>query len=216
MREGPFSLNKRNAKTELRRQMKKTRAALSLEDRLAASRMTCSRVARSSVFMAAANLGIYYSVRGELDITPLQHLAWSSGKKVFLPIIFAGHSPKMEFAEIRPDTPLISNGFGIPEPAPSRISLIDPRLLDLVLTPLVAFDKYGHRIGMGAGYYDRCFRFLSRARAWRKPKLVGVAYSFQEVPSIEPQPWDIPLSGMATEEAMRTPHRKPAQDRRKP
>jgi len=206
MREGPLSL-KSQAKAELRRRMRKARRALSVEDQLAASRMTCRLIARSPAFMSASNLAIYHPVRGELDVRPLQHLAWRSGKKVFLPVISEGRRPAMEFAQIQPATPLIANCFGIAEPARARIGLIDVRSLDLVLTPLVAFDKYGHRVGMGAGYYDRCFRFLSRAGAWRKPKLLGIAYSFQEVERLEPQPWDISLWGVATEQAIRCPLR---------
>ena len=58
--------------------------------------------------------------------------------------------------------------------------LVDPRSLDLVLTPLVAFDRRGTRVGVGAGYYDRCFRFLRLREIWRKPKLVGCAYQLQQ------------------------------------
>jgi len=89
------------------------------------------------------------------------------------------------------------NFYGIPEPRP--IELIDPRTLDLVLTPLVAFDGSGHRIGMGGGYYDRSFAFLRRRRYWRKPHLLGLAYELQKLPAIIPNDWDIPLDAVATE-----------------
>ena len=56
-----------------------------------------------------------------------------------------------------------------------------PRELDLVLTPLVAFDDRGVRVGVGRGYYDRCFRFLRHRAHWRRPKLLGVAYELQHV-----------------------------------
>lgn len=200
---------KNHTKAELRQRMRQARRSLSSEDRLAASWMTCGIVARSAVFMAAARLAIYHPVRGELDVTPLQYLAWRLGKKVYLPVIVKGRGPTMRFAQIQPATALVFNRFGIPEPTAASVRLIDPRNLDLVLTPLLAFDKYGHRIGMGAGYYDRCFRFLRHAGAWRKPKLLGVAYSFQEAANLDPEPWDVPLWGMATEQAMRPPLRIP-------
>ena len=183
--------------------MREARRALNDEDRYAASDAACTLVARSPVFMAARSLAVYHAVRGELDVEPLQHLAWRSGKKVCMPVISEGRRPRMGFAEVLPTTPLALNRFGIAEPASTNFRLIDPRSLDLVLTPLVAFDGYGHRVGMGAGYYDRCFRFLSRRRNWRKPKLLGIAYAFQEVDHLEPQPWDIPLWGIATEKALR-------------
>jgi 5-formyltetrahydrofolate cyclo-ligase len=72
-----------------------------------------------------------------------------------------------------------------------------------VLTPLVAFDDTGVRVGVGRGYYDRCFRFLAGRGAWRRPKLLGVAYELQRVPSLPRQSWDVPLWGAVTEAHMR-------------
>ena len=81
--------------------------------------------------------------------------------------------------------------------------IMDPRSLDLVLTPLVAFDSRGTRIGVGRGYYDRAFRFLRHRGAWRRPKLLGVAYELQHVPKLENPGWDMPLWGAVTEARMR-------------
>jgi len=72
-----------------------------------------------------------------------------------------------------------------------------------VLTPLVAFDDRGVRVGVGRGYYDRCFRFLRGRDAWQRPKLLGVAYELQHLPYIETQDWDIPLWGAVTEAGVR-------------
>ena len=90
-----------------------------------------------------------------------------------------------------------SNAYGIAEPT-GRV-LINPRRLDLVLTPLVAFDAYGTRLGMGGGHYDRSFHFLLHRRHWLRPKLIGVGYRFQQVPVIRRQPWDIPLWAAVTD-----------------
>ena len=86
---------------------------------------------------------------------------------------------------------------------PDRTRIIDPRRLDLVLTPLVAFDDRGTRIGVGRGYYDRCFRFLSGRNAWQRPKLLGVGYELQHVPHLPAEPWYIPLWGAVTEAMVR-------------
>ena len=66
-------------------------------------------------------------------------------------------------------------------------------MLDVVITPLVAFDEYGHRIGMGGGYFDRTFSFLGNRQSWFHPKLVGLAFACQKVEKIQPNPWDIRL-----------------------
>jgi 5-formyltetrahydrofolate cyclo-ligase len=108
---------------------------------------------------------------------------------------------RMRFAELDVRAQLGTNFFGILEPDPSRRT--DPRRLDLVLTPLVAFDDHGVRIGVGRGYYDRCFRFLRPRQIWHRPKLLGVAYELQHVPVIPPEPWDVPLWGAVTEAGLR-------------
>src|SRR5687767_13746260 len=87
------------------------------------------------------------------------------------------------------------NRFGIPEPTGRRCA---PQQLDLVLLPLVAFDRRGARLGMGGGFYDRTFAFL-RVAGRRKPRLVGLAHHFQEVAQLPREPWDVPLAAIVTE-----------------
>ena len=93
------------------------------------------------------------------------------------------------------------NFFGIQEPDLGRA--IDSRKLDLVLTPLVAFDDRGVRVGVGRGYYDRCFSFLLNRRHWRHPKLMAVAYELQRVPRLAREPWDVLMAGAITEAGVR-------------
>ena len=92
--------------------------------------------------------------------------------------------------------------FGIPEPARIHDRRIKSIALDLVLLPLVAFDTAGHRLGMGGGYYDHSFEFIRRRVHWNKPRLVGLAYEFQRLPLIEPEPWDVSLDAVATEQGV--------------
>ncbi len=115
--------------------------------------------------------------------------SWNTGKRVFAPLILT--SRKMVFREVLRETPLKKNTFGLWEPASGEF--IDPRLLDFVVTPVVAFDVKGNRIGMGGGYFDRCFSFLRHREKWLRTKLVGVAYACQQTDEIAPNPWDIRL-----------------------
>ncbi len=105
----------------------------------------------------------------------------------------------MRFGLVRRDVAMERNPFGILEP--SAGPFIDARSLDLVLTPLVAFDDRGIRLGMGGGFYDRCFKFLRIRTAWCKPKLVGVGFEHQHLPSIRAASWDVRLSCAITEAA---------------
>jgi 5-formyltetrahydrofolate cyclo-ligase len=89
------------------------------------------------------------------------------------------------------------NSYGILEPTSlTRVSAQD---LQLILLPLVGFDAYGHRLGSGAGYYDRALGFRRLRRHWIGPKLVGIAYECQRVDELAVRPTDIPLDAVITE-----------------
>lgn len=115
--------------------------------------------------------------------------SWTTGKRIFAPLILPGR--QMLFREVLRETPLKKNTFGLWEPKSGEF--IDPRALDFVVTPVVAFDAKGNRIGMGGGYFDRCFSFLQHREKWLRPKLVGIAFACQEAEQIAPNPWDIRL-----------------------
>ena len=82
-------------------------------------------------------------------------------------------------------------------PAKMLDYLIDD--IDLVLVPLLGFDRRGNRLGAGAGYYDRSFAFLKEKPRPAQPLLVGIGYHFQELPQLTPQPWDVALDFVATD-----------------
>ncbi|MDJ0927552.1 MAG: 5-formyltetrahydrofolate cyclo-ligase [Gammaproteobacteria bacterium] len=143
-------------------------------------------------------IGVYYASRGELNCAVIIQEAWARAREVYLPVL---HRGALSFAPYRPGEPMVRNRFGIPEPAAADGRALRPADLDLVLTPLVAFDDSGTRLGMGGGFYDRSFHFLKQRRKWRKPCLVGVGYEFQHVPRLERNDWDIPVQCALTERA---------------
>jgi 5-formyltetrahydrofolate cyclo-ligase len=167
--------------------------------RAAADRAITRRILSLGVYRSALRIALFIAFDGEPSLGPIKKHAARTGKRLYVPVITRS---RMRFAELRLDAPLKKNFFGILEPQLGRP--LDPRRLDLVLTPLVAFDDRGVRVGVGKGYYDRCFRFLRTRGAWRRPKLLGVAYELQHVPSIPAQPWDVPLWGAVTEAGLRT------------
>lgn len=147
--------------------------------------------------MAARRVAVFAASDGEIDPAPATR--YYTGKQYYLPVIPPPGRRRMGFARVGPQTPLRKNRYGILEPDVPAGLLATAGELDLVLAPLVAFDRRGGRIGMGGGYYDATFAFLRSRSCWHAPKLVGVAYAFQEVPHIEGDPWDIPLSAVVTE-----------------
>ena len=129
---------------------------------------------------------------------PLVMRARSDGREIYLPVLPEGDGP-MGFLPYAQDAALTPNRFGIPEPPADPKRMRPGNEIDLVLTPLVAFDLKGNRIGMGAGFYDRTFAFLKDTTRSRSP-LIGYAYECQKRDAIDPQAWDIPLAGVATEQ----------------
>lgn len=99
------------------------------------------------------------------------------------------------------------NQFSILEPV-KRNEILVPAKLELVLTPLTAFDVEGHRIGTGGGFYDRTFNFLLEDKT-AKPIMLGLAFAVQQAESIPADPWDFLLDGVITENRilMRSPDR---------
>jgi 5-formyltetrahydrofolate cyclo-ligase len=143
-------------------------------------------------------VAVYLAADGEVDLSGFFSEAQRRGIALYAPLLIGD---RLAFRSLEPGSPLTANRFGIPEPTTG--AAIDPRSLDLVLTPLVGFDRSGTRLGMGKGYYDRTFRFLRHRRNWLKPKLIGIGFDFQEVSTIATAPWDVPLWGVVTNDGAR-------------
>lgn len=185
-----------NSSKQLRLRLRARRRALSRRARRAAALAVTRSVVATGAFARSRRIGVYWPMDGELDTRPLLALLISRGKSAYLPG-FAGCRPgEMRWRPFIPGAPLRRLRFGVVEPVAPRASL-NPRYLDLVITPLVAFDVDGNRLGMGGGYYDRCFSFLKASQGG--PVLIGVGYEFQRLEHIDPKPWDVPLSKVITE-----------------
>ena len=102
------------------------------------------------------------------------------------PIAFLPHDDECE---------IVDGPFGLRQPV-ARDKGVAP---DIILTPLVAFDRRGNRVGQGAGHYDRAF--AAYPRAWR----IGIAWSVQEIAACPADAWDVPLHAIATEKEWITP-----------
>lgn len=136
----------------------------------------------------------YVPIGSEADPAPLARAALEAGCIVALPHVVDRATP-IRFLAWATDLPLDAGPFGLSQPAASAPELAP----DMILTPLLGFDRRGNRIGQGAGHYDRAFAL--HPAAWR----VGVAWSVQEVEAIAPDPWDVPLHAIATEREWITP-----------
>jgi len=191
-----------SAEPNLRRQLRARRREIPPSQRHLAAEQLAGRVTALRIFTRADHIAGYLACDGEMDPAPLLERALAIGKQVYLPVL-TGHPPAhLAFAPYHPGMALKPNRFGIPEPETSTERWVSPHLLDLVLTPLVAFDAAGARVGMGGGFYDRTFAFRRHPGHLPKPRLLGLAYELQKVAALTPQPWDVPLDGVATEQAL--------------
>jgi 5-formyltetrahydrofolate cyclo-ligase len=179
---------------QLRRSLRKQRQSLSVREQHLAARHAARLTSRHPIFQRSEHIAFYLANDGELDPAILIQIAHNRGKKCYLPVIDG--ATRLRFARYRPDDKLSINRFGIGEPKHSHT--IPPWALQLVITPLVAFDSEGGRLGMGGGYYDRCFAF-KRKQPEAGPLLLGFAHSFQQADKLNLTHRDIPLQGIATE-----------------
>lgn len=188
-------------RNQLRRSIIQKRALLTDSEITHASNKIALHLAKSLLFLQSERIAFYFANKGEVDSTPLFIKALKMYKECFFPVLHPIKHNKLWFARYKPGDRLKKNTYGILEPEPEFTQLIEPLSLDLVITPLVAFDPDGHRLGMGGGFYDRTFAFRKESlRA--KPFLLGLAYDFQRVDSLDHRSWDVSLNGVVTEEGL--------------
>lgn len=182
-------------KKAIRRKAREARRSLSAEQRRKASARIAAAVVHSHFFRRSRLIACYLPMPEEVDTWPIIERAWRMKKRIFAPML----APErlLRFREVRRDTTLVTTGFGLQEPVLG--DELGARELDLVITPLVAFDDSASRIGMAGGYYDRTFSFLRGRNSLLRPKLVGVAFACQHVEKIPLNPWDIRLYRVITE-----------------
>ncbi len=183
---GSISSQLQAERRQLRQRVRAARRDMHPKARTTADRAIVSHILNLPEFRSARRIALFLAFDGEPSMHDVIAAAAARGKRV---------------SELDTAAALATNFFGILEPRVGRA--IDARELDLVLTPLVAFDDRGVRVGVGRGYYDRCFRFLLNRRHWRHPKLLGVAYELQRAPRLVRQPWDVLLAGVVTEAGVR-------------
>lgn len=184
-----------NRKT-LRARFRQKRQMLSLSEQEKAACALMESFCSSEWFTAFQRFAVYMANDGEVNPAPIVERLWLAQKTCYLPVLTGvGSNRILEFKSYQPDTKLAPNHFGILEPQTSEDIRVTE--LDIVFTPLVAFDPYGNRLGMGGGYYDKTFQNLSSPH--KKPYLIGLAYEFQKLDYLQNEPWDVPLEGVFTE-----------------
>jgi 5-formyltetrahydrofolate cyclo-ligase len=166
------------------------RDALSDAQRAAAAQALALRGLPFEIAPGAIIAG-YSPIRSEIDPTPLMRALAAHGAQLALPVIVARDAP-LVFRVWSPGDELVRGPLGILEPPPEAAPIIP----DILLVPLAAFDRSGHRIGYGAGHYDRSFAQLRQSKA---VTAVGVAFAVQEIDAVPALPHDVALDYVLTE-----------------
>lgn len=183
-----------------RKKIRLLRRQLRPDQQQKAAAQLCKTLSSSPIFLRSQHIAFYLPNDGEIDPTLLMERAWQQKKTCYLPVL-APLDKKLLFLPYHKDEPLQLNQFRIPEPLLQPDKIRAAWTLDLVITPLVAFDLQGNRLGMGGGYYDRTFAFIQKASKPKKPKFVGVAHAFQQCPALPRQDWDIAMDAVFTDNA---------------
>jgi len=176
-------------RNQLRQQIRKTRANLTaLQQQQAEDSITQQALALIEE-RNAQHIALYVSFDGEISTDKLIKILWAQGKQVYLPVLHPFNPNHLLFLRYLPDTPMLKNKFGICEPKLNVQNVLPLDELDILFTPLVAFDKQGNRLGMGGGFYDRTLQH------WQKTSFipVGLAHQCQQVEQLPTEAWDVPL-----------------------
>lgn len=187
------------SKQELRLQLRAARSSIPNTQRDRAATDLCNNALQLPYFNSAHKIALYWSHDDEINTMPLIHSVLEQCKECFLPVLLLDPKQKLAFASYTPETPLIKNRYGIPEPELTFSSITRLIDLDIIFVPLVGFDSTGRRLGRGGGYYDATFADFHKSSTNKWPKLVGLGYSCQHVDEIPADIWDWQLDAVITE-----------------
>ena len=179
---------------QIRQQIRQRRRALTPEQQTQFALQAADRMMAYPPVLLAQTVAVFLSFDGELDTRPLIDQLWRAGKRVYLPVLHPFSPGNLLFLHYHPSSDLVVNRLNIREPKLDVRDVLPLSQLDVLVTPLVAFDAAGQRLGMGGGFYDRTLQ------NWQQYRLqpVGYAHDCQQVDSLPSEEWDIPLPAVIT------------------
>ncbi len=184
-------------KSELRRQLRQARQALSPQYR----RQAAQRVAKLArpYLKSGRRIALYQAYSSEISLQPLLMLARQQRCRVFLPVV-PKRGRRLSFTEWQPQQSRYRNRFGIVE---LRGVALAAKKMHTIFMPLLGFDLQGYRLGQGGGFYDATLAFRRHHQHLQQPRLVGVAFACQQVAAVPTEAWDLPLDAVLTERGRR-------------
>lgn len=189
------SLSTMQNRQQLRSEIRRRRQALTAAEQQHAATALVQQVLQHPSLMALQHFALYLTNEGEINTAPLIHAFLAAGKNLYLPVLHPFAAGYLLFQHYQPQTPLQPNRFGIAEPVLNCAEIKPLAELDVIFTPLVAFDSQGQRLGMGGGFYDRT---LAQLPFDATTTVIGLAHDCQQVTAVPVEAWDQPLDAIFT------------------
>ncbi|WOH39260.1 5-formyltetrahydrofolate cyclo-ligase [Thalassotalea fonticola] len=195
----------KKTRAQIRADIRGLRQQLTKQQQQQASTAIADSLSQHPQLIAANTVAVYLANDGELDLSNFIDWCWQQNKQVYLPVIHPFCKGHLLFLHYQPNTKLIANKYGIAEPKLNVSKVLPLNQLDVLISPLVAFDDQGNRIGMGGGFYDRTLanwhkqtQQLLIQPTQIKPFPIGVAHNCQKIIQVPIEHWDIPLPEILT------------------
>lgn len=202
------------SRTQIRRMVRQKRNELSINDQQTAAVELSIKLQTLPYIQTAKKIALYLANDGELNPMLFIKWCWREGKEVYLPVIHPFNKHNLLFLRYGEETQLQNNKFGILEPVLDVTTVCPAYMLDVLCTPLVAFDANGARLGMGGGFYDRTLAnwYSQQSKltslTLNEPKItnikssmlypIGIAHNCQLIDAVPIEHWDIPLPEIIT------------------
>ncbi len=183
-------------RSEFRSHIRQLRNQLTPREQSQQAAMLLDTLITLPEWQQADTIALYLSFDGEIDTKGLIEWCWQHNKKVCLPVLHPFSKGQLLFIHYHPNSPMTLNRYNIEEPQLRQPDIVPVHSIDLIMTPLVGFDKQGHRIGMGGGYYDRTLAPFQSSDSG--PNAIGLAHHCQQVDTLPIEHWDIPLPIIVT------------------
>ncbi len=184
-----------STRNEIRKHIRTLRIALTTPEQTLASLQLIEQFKQLPELTQAKNVALYLANDGEINPELAIKWCWENNINTYVPVLHPFAKGQLLFLQLTPTTELITNKYGIFEPKLSVNHIIPVADLDVIFTPLVAFDVHGHRLGMGGGYYDRT---LAPFIDTHGPKAIGIAHDCQQLAKLPIEEWDVPLNKIVT------------------
>jgi len=194
-----FSIVSKNP--SLRSTLRRRRRSLSARQQRQAANGIAQHLKQYWHYKRARRIAYYLANDGEICPQPSIASLEKRGQQTYLPLLHPLKTNRLYFASHQNQSALHANRFGIAEPPLGKTPLAPIWTLDVILLPLVGFDRRGNRMGMGGGFYDRTLARLKNS-TMKRPLLIGLAHHCQEVEQLQAQHWDIPLDIIATDKEL--------------